>query len=78
MTKVFYDFEFVIIYIHDIIIFTKKTYEQHVKRLAQVCQHIRQQNIHFHVEETYLASQELTILAIPSHPKVLNFNAKIC
>jgi hypothetical protein len=48
----------VIVYIEKIILFTKQTFEQHVNRLAQVFERIRQQNLHVHVEETFIASQE--------------------
>jgi hypothetical protein len=46
MTKIFYDFEDVIMYIDNIIIFT---FEHHVNRLAQILDRIQSQNLHIHV-----------------------------
>jgi RNase H-like domain found in reverse transcriptase len=62
MSKIFYDFKDIIVYIDNIILFTKHTFEHHVKRLAQVLDRIRSQNLHIHVEETFLASQEVDYL----------------
>jgi hypothetical protein len=62
IAKVFYDFEDVILYIDNIILFTKKAFEQHVNRLVQVLERIRQQNLQVHVEETFIASQEVDYL----------------
>jgi hypothetical protein len=54
MTKIFYDFEDVIVYIDNIILFTKATFHHHLQRLALVLERIQSQNLHIHVEETYL------------------------
>jgi hypothetical protein len=62
MSKIFYNFEDIIVYIDNIILFTKHTFEHHVKRLAQVLDRIRSQNVHIHVEETFLDSQEVDYL----------------
>jgi Reverse transcriptase (RNA-dependent DNA polymerase) len=62
MTKIFYDFEDVIVYIDNIIIFTKQTFEHHVNRLAHILDRIQSQSLHMHVEETFLASQEVDYL----------------
>jgi hypothetical protein len=56
MAKLFYEIEDLIAYIDNIIFFTKKIFEQHVKFLTQVIECICQQNLHLYVEETFLAS----------------------
>jgi hypothetical protein len=62
MTKIFYDFEDVIVYIHNIILFTKTTCHHHLKRLSLVLEHIQSQNLHVHVEETFLATNQVDYL----------------
>jgi hypothetical protein len=59
MSKNVYDFEGIIVYIDNIILFTKHTFENHVKRLTQVLDRFHSQNLHIHGEETFLASQEV-------------------
>ena len=62
MTKIFYDFEDVIVYIHNIILFTKTTFHHHLQRLALVLERIQSQNLHVHVEETFLATNQVDYL----------------
>jgi hypothetical protein len=62
MTKIFYDLEEVIIYIDNIILFTKTTFHHHLQRLALVLERIQSQNLHVHVEETFLATNKVDYL----------------
>jgi hypothetical protein len=57
MTKIFYDFEDVIVYIDNIILFTN--FHHHLQRLALVLERIQSQNLHVHVEETFLATNQV-------------------
>jgi len=57
MTKIFYDFDDIIVYIDNIILFTKSTFQHHVSRLSSVLERIKSQNLHVHVEETFLAKK---------------------
>jgi hypothetical protein len=62
MSKIFYDFEDIIVYIDNIILYTKHAFEHHVKHLAQVFDLMCSQNLHIHVEATFLASKEVDYL----------------
>jgi hypothetical protein len=62
MSRIFYDFEDVIVYINNIILFTKEYFDHHVQHLSQVMDRIQSQNLHIHVEETFLASPEIDYL----------------
>jgi hypothetical protein len=62
MTKIFYDFEDVIVYIDNIILFTKTTFHHHLQRLTLVLERIQSQNLHVHVEETFLATNQVDYL----------------
>jgi hypothetical protein len=62
MTKIFYDFEDVIVYIDKIILFTKTTLHHHLQRLALVLERIKSQNLHVDVEETFLATNQVDYL----------------
>lgn len=68
MTKIFYDFDDVIVYVDNIILFTQISFEHYVTQLSLVLERIKAQNLHLHVhvyvhvEETFLASQEVDYL----------------
>jgi hypothetical protein len=62
MTKIFYDFEDVFVYIDNIILFTKSTFEHHVQHLSTVLDCLQANNLHVHIEETFLATQEVDYL----------------
>jgi RNase H-like domain found in reverse transcriptase len=62
MTKTFYDFEDVIVYIDNIILFTKSSFDHHLQRLALVLNRIQAQNLHVHIEDTFLATQQVDYL----------------
>jgi hypothetical protein len=59
VTKIFYDFEDVIVYIDNIILFNKTTFHHHLQRLAFDLERIKSQNLHVHVEETFLAIKQV-------------------
>jgi len=62
MTKTFYDFEDVIVHIDNILLFTKKDFKHHLQRIDAVLDRIRSQNLHIHVEETFLAAKQVDYL----------------
>jgi hypothetical protein len=62
MTMTFYDFEDVIVYIDNIILFTKLSFHHHVQRLALVLHLIKSQNLHIHIEQTFLATNQVDYL----------------
>jgi hypothetical protein len=45
-TKIFYDFEDIIVYKDNIILFTKTTFYHHLQHLALVLEHIQSQSLH--------------------------------
>ena len=69
MTKIFYDFEDIIVYIDNIILFTKSSFEHHVQRLSSVLQRLQEHNLHVHIEETFLATKEVDYLGYTLSPK---------
>jgi hypothetical protein len=62
MTKIFYDFNDMIVYIDNIILFTKSSFAHHVTCLSAVLEQIRSQNLHIHAKETCLAQKEVNYL----------------
>ena len=62
MTKIFYDFEGVIVYIDNIFLFTKSSLDHHLQRLALILNRIQAQNLHVHIEEIFLATQQVDYL----------------
>jgi hypothetical protein len=58
----FYEFEDIIVYIDNIILFTKTTFHHHLQRLALVLERIQSQNLHVHIEETFLATNQVDYL----------------
>jgi hypothetical protein len=62
MIKILYDFENVIVYIVNIILFTKNTFHHHLQLLALILERIQAQNLHVHVEETFLATKQVDYL----------------
>jgi hypothetical protein len=69
MSHIFSNFEDVIVYIDNIILYTKSTYEHHVQRLGTVLQQLRNNNLHVHVEGTFLASKRVDYLGYTLTPK---------
>jgi hypothetical protein len=59
MTKIFYDFEDINVYIDNIILFTKSTFGHHVQCLSTVLDRLQANNHHVLVYETFLATQEV-------------------
>ena len=63
MTHLFQDFPgCLIVYIDNILLFTKGTYDEHLQKLEQVFQILQANDLHVHVEETFLASQQVNYL----------------
>jgi RNase H-like domain found in reverse transcriptase len=77
MTKTFYNFEDVIVYIDNIILFTKSSFDHHIQCLALVLDRIQAQNLHVHVEETFLATQEVDYLGYTPSTKGIKPQNKI-
>ena len=62
MAQVFDGFEDIIVYIDNIILFTKGSFDDHVARLEVILQKLKAHNLHVHVEETFLASKKVDYL----------------
>ena len=62
MSEIFGNFEDVIVYIDNIILYTKASFAHHVKRFGAVLEQLKINNLHVHVEETFLASQKVDYL----------------
>jgi len=62
MMHIFGPFDDIIVYIDNIILFTKESFEHHVERLACVLDLLYKNNLHVHVEETFLASDKVDYL----------------
>lgn len=56
------DFEDIIVFIDNILLFTKSAFEHHVNKLNMVLQVIQKNNIHIHIERVYLASKKVDYL----------------
>jgi len=62
MMSIFSEFEDIIVYIDNIILFTKRSFDHHVQRLDIVLNALKSNNLHVHVEETFLASTSVDYL----------------
>lgn len=62
MMDIFGAFEDIIVYIDNIILFTKGTFDNHLLRLRAVLKQLHKHNLHVHVEETFLASDRVDYL----------------
>ena len=72
MMELFGSFPDVIVYIDNILLFTKGSFDHHIERLAAVMKVLHRNNLHVHVEETFLASYTLTTKGIkPQLKKIL-------
>jgi transposase InsO family protein len=79
MTQLFGHMEDIIVYIDNIILFTKQSFHHHVQRIAMVLQILSTNNLHVHVEKTFLASQSVDYLGytlttkgiMPQHKKIV-------
>ena len=60
--NIFNGFADIIVYIDNIILFTKDNFDHHVERLGAVLQVLLKNNLHVHVEETFLASDSVDYL----------------
>ena len=62
MIEIFGTFDDIIVYIDNIILFTKGTFQHHFHRLNAVLKVLRTNNFHIHVEGTSLASPKVNYL----------------
>ena len=62
MTRIFSDFDDIIVYVDNIILYTKSDFNDHVRRISAVLQQLQAHNLHVHIEKTYLASQKVDYL----------------
>ena len=62
MSQLFADFSDVICFIDNICLFTKSTFHHHLSRLQAVLIILKANNLHVHVEETFLAAQKVDYL----------------
>ena len=62
MMELFSAFSDVIVYIDNILLFTKGTFEHHLQRLEAVLEVLSKNNLHVHVEQTFLASDKVDYL----------------
>jgi hypothetical protein len=62
MVKTFHDFEDVIVYIDNIIVFTKSSFQHYLQRLDLVFDRIKSKNLHIYVEEAFLAINRIDYL----------------
>ena len=69
MSKIFSDFDDIIVYIDNIILYTKSTFEHHVRRISAVLSQLQAHNLHVHVEDTYLASKQVDYLGYTLTPE---------
>ena len=66
---IFQNFDDVIVYINNIILYTKSTFTYHVNRLGVVLEQLFVNNLHVHVENTFLASKRVDYLGYTLIPK---------
>ena len=69
VSEVFGSFEDIIVYIDNIILLTKSSFDHHVKRLSAVLEQLKRNNFHIHVEDTFLASKKVDYLGYTLTPK---------
>ena len=62
MVEIFGIFDDIIVYIDNIILFIKETFQHHLHRLNAVLKVLRANNLHIHVEGTSLASPRVDYL----------------
>lgn len=62
MTTLFSGYNNVIAYIDNILLATKILFNQHIQRLQQILIVLRRNNLHVHVEGTFLASNKVDYL----------------
>jgi hypothetical protein len=70
--KIFYDFEDFIVYIDNFILSAKILFQNHIQRLALVLKRIEPQNLHVHIEETFLATNQVDFLGYSQSSKGIN------
>ena len=78
MNELFGDLPDVIVYLDNILLFTKENFAHHLKRLQIVLEIIALNNLHVHIEKTFLTSKKIDYLGytltakgiMPQHNKI--------
>jgi hypothetical protein len=76
MTKIFYDFEDVIVYIDNIILLTKTTFHHHLQRLALVLESIQHKISMFMLRRLSWQPTRLITWDTPLPPRESNLRSK--
>eukprot|EP00957_Ditylum_brightwellii_P111229 8481700-Ditylum_brightwellii.AAC.1 len=69
MDIIFQLFEDVMVYVDNIILYTKGSFKHHCKRIQAVLEEIRAHNLHVHIKKTYLATPSIDCLGYHLHKK---------
>ena len=62
MMEIFGSFDDILVYIDNIILYTRQDFMHHVQRLRMVLDKFKQFNLHVHIEEIFLASSTVDYL----------------
>ena len=68
MSSIFQTFTDVLVFMDNILLFTKKIFDHHLQRLTTVLQTLKENNLHVHIEDTFLASQRVDYLGYTLTP----------
>ena len=60
---------YILAYIDNIILYTKKDFNDHIKRLEQILIILKENDLHVHVEDIFLASKKVNYLGYNLTPK---------
>ena len=69
MFHLFSDFDDIIVYIDNIILYTKSTFVHRVRRISVILSQLQSHKLHVHVEDTYLASKKVNHLEYTLTPE---------
>ena len=69
MTTIFEACMDILVYIDSIILYTKKDFNHHIQRLEQILFILKENDLHVHVEGTFLASKKVDYLGYTLTPK---------
>ena len=76
MSSIFSEFDDIIVYNDNIILYTKGFSEHHVQRLCVVLEELWVNDLYVHVEETFLASKRVDYLGCTLIPRGIEPQAK--
>jgi hypothetical protein len=68
MASIFANFNDVIVYIDNIILYTKDSFQDHLNRLTTILELLRANNLHIHAEDTFLASKKVDYMGYTLTP----------